>query len=165
MTNDLLSTRPLVTVFGDHDALDVALNDELERRGRITHTITTPLGWLKSVTHAVIRLNTETGEQALRDLASRDIPPTQVVAVCETPIDDAVSERVAELCRRCGETHDITLIWHPPFEPRIADAHNPQNAGIPSPGELAVTIADEVRSQEGRALTAVFASQNFEALD
>lgn len=164
MTNDLLPARPLVTVFGDHDALDVALNEELERRGRMTHTITTPVGWLKSATHAVIRLNTRTGEQALRDLASRDVPPTQVVAVCETSADEAVSERVADLCRRCGETHDITLIWHAPFDPRLLDFHAPRGSGVaPTAGELASTIADEVRSQEGRAFAAVFASQSFEA--
>lgn len=163
MTSELRLDGPLVTVFGDHDALDSALNAELDRRGRCTHTISTPMGWLTSVTHAVIRLNTKTGEQALRDLATREVPATQVVAVCEVPRDDAASAMVDELCRRSGEHHEISLIWHAPFELRIADAHA---AHLPEmildPGELAVTIADEVWHQEMRQLTPSFASQSFE---
>lgn len=163
--SELLTDRPLVTVFGDHDALDAALNEELDRRGRMTHTITTPLGWLKSVKHAVIRINTKSGVQALQDLAYRDVPPSQVIAVCELSRDDATAAQVAELCRRCGDHHDVTLIWHAPFELRIADAHEPQPTGpTASAGELAITIADEVRSQESRAPRPVFVSQNFGTL-
>lgn len=163
MSDLRLADRPLVTVFGDHDALDAALNDELGRRGRNTHTISTPLGWITSVTHAVLRLNTETGVQALRELASRESPPSQIVAVCERSSDDLSSARVADLCRQCGEHHDVTLIWHEPFELRIADAHEVQNAGpIPTPGELAVTIADEVTNQEARVPRPAFATQSFE---
>lgn len=165
MTSELHRDRPLVTVFGDHDALDMALNDELDRRGRSTHTISTPLGWLVSVTHAVIRINSQTGLQALQDLASRDVPAAQVVAVCEASTDDDFSAQVDELCRRCGEHHDVSLIWHDPFALRVADAHDPRIGGPTlSPGELAVTIADEVWQQEDRELHPSFASQNFEAL-
>lgn len=165
MTSDLHRDRPLVTVFGDHDALDTALNDELDRRGRSTHTISTPMGWLVSVTHAVVRLNSQTGLQALEDLASRDVPTAQVVAVCEATSDDAFSAQVDDLCRRCGEHHDVSLIWHAPFELRVEDAHDPRIGGPTlSPGELAVTIVDEVRQQKDSGLHPSFASQNFEAL-
>ncbi len=162
MTSDLHLDGPPVTVFGDHDALDAALSDELDRRGRSTHTISTPMGWLTSVTHAVIRLNTLTGEQALQDLASRDVPATQVVAVCELPRDGATTARVDELCRRCCENHEISLIWHAPFELRISDAHADTKAAmIYDPDELAVTIVNEIWQQETRALTPSFASHNF----
>lgn len=163
MSNDLLMDRPLVTVFGDHDALDAALNDELDRRGRAIHSVTTPLGWLSSVTHAVLRVNSATGVEALRDLASRDAPPTQVVAVCETGVDEALFEQVAELCRRCGEHHAITLIWHAPLELKVDDVYDPCGpAGVSNPLELAISIADEVGYQEARPLAPVFATQNFE---
>lgn len=165
MPSDLHLDRPLVTVFGDHDALDVALNDELDRRGRCTHTITTPMGWLASVRNAVVRLNSAAGVQALEDLASRDLPATHVVAVCETSFEDLTPAEVDALCRRCGTTHAVTLIWHAPFELKVADAHEPA-VGLPtlSPGELALTIADEVWQQEHRALRPSFASQSFHAL-
>ncbi|MET0766344.1 MAG: hypothetical protein ABWY50_01745 [Aeromicrobium sp.] len=163
MTDDLQLGPPTVTMFGTRDALDTALSDELERRGRSTHVVTTPVGWLKSVTHAVIRVDSAAGERALRDLAMHETPPAQVVAVCETPLDDETSARLDRLCRECGVHHEISLIWHPPFEVRLTDSP----AGSPlqpvlAPDELAVTIADAVGDQESHASTPAFASQVFD---
>ncbi|MET0932027.1 MAG: hypothetical protein ABWX74_21100 [Aeromicrobium sp.] len=163
MTTDLQMNMPTVTLFGDRDALDAALSDELGRRGRSTHSVTTPVGWLRSVTHAVIRLDTAAGERALKDLAAHDVPSTQVVAVCETQLDDATSARIDELCRQCGLHHEISLIWHPPFAMRLTDEGAPLPlAAVLAPAELAATIADEVGGQEMRTSGPSFASQVFD---
>jgi hypothetical protein len=161
MTNDLHLHGPTVTLFGDRDALDTAVSDELSRRGRSTHTVTTPVGWLSSVTHAVIRLDTTAGERAIQDLASRDVPATHVVAVCQTPRDAATSARLDELCRTCGEHHEISLIWHAPFD---AGLHTVAALAAVTtvPAELAVTIADEIGHQEAHPFAPSFASQVFE---
>lgn len=163
MTSDLQMNTPTVTLFGDRDALDEAISDELGRRGRSTHSVTTPVGWLRSATHAVIRLDTAAGERALRDLATHDVPATQVVAVCETPLDDATSARLDELCRQCGQHHEISLIWHPPFEVRLTEEGEvPAVQPGLAPGELAVTIADELGDQETRSSSPSFATQVFD---
>lgn len=163
MTSDLQMNTPTVTLFGDRDALDEAISDELGRRGRSTHSVTTPVGWLRSVTHAVLRIDTAAGERALRDLASHDVPATQVVAVCESPLDETVSARLDELCRQCGQHHEISLIWHPPFEVRLTgDGTVPSLEPVLDPEELAVTVADEVGDQETHSSTPSFSTQVFD---
>lgn len=163
MTSDLQMSTPTVTLFGDRDALDAAISDELGRRGRSTHSVTTAVGWLRSVTHAVIRVDTAAGEQALRDLASHDVPATQVVAVCGTPLDDATTARFDELCRQCGDHHEISLIWHAPFELRLTDEGEiPGGAPPLTPDELAVTIVDELSDQETRSSSPSFATRVFD---
>ena len=144
MITDLHLAGPTVTLFGNRDALDTALSDELGRRGCSTHAVTTPMGWLTSVTHAVVRLDTRAGEQAMSDLTSRQIPATHVVAVCATSDDRVAAARLDTLCRRCGDSHDVSMIWHAPF-------------GLPAGGldgalvrtsELAASIADHIGSQD-----------------
>ncbi|MET0932058.1 MAG: hypothetical protein ABWX74_21260 [Aeromicrobium sp.] len=163
MTGDLQMSAPTVTLFGDRDALDEAISVELGRRSHSTHSVTTPVGWLRSVTHAVIRVDTAAGERALRDLASHDVPATQVVAVCETPRDDATAARVDELCRQCGDHHEISLIWHPPFEVRVTDEGAVLDVQpVLAPAELAATIVDEVQAQETRASSPSFTTQVFD---
>jgi hypothetical protein len=167
MTSDLQMNAPTVTLFGDRDALDTALSDELGRRGRSIHSVTTPLGWLTSVTHAVVRLDSAPGERAMQDLALRDVPATHVVAVCETPLDEVTSGRLDELCRQCGDHHEISVIWHPPLEVSVTDdaAGDATAQTVLVPGELATTIADAVGRQETHASEPSFASQVFEPQD
>jgi hypothetical protein len=163
MTSDLQTSRPTVTLFGDRDALDTALSEELGRRGRSIHSVTTPVGWLRSVKHAVIRLDSASGERALRDLAAHDVPATQVGAVCETQLDDETSARIDRLCRACGDNHEISLIWHPPFAVSLDDALAELGVHtVLAPDELAVTIADAVKDQETRASSPAFASQVYD---
>lgn len=157
MTHDLHLSGPTVTLFGDRDALDGALSDELGRRGCSTHSVSIPVGWLATARHVVVRLDTPTGERAMRELAaSSTTPAAHVVAVCETPDDLATADRLSELCRQCGEQHDVSLIWHPPYEPGT-DALG----GVHAPMELAATIADEVGLQEAWATAPSFATQVF----
>ncbi len=158
MSTDLHLSGPTVTIFGNRDALDTALGDELGRRGCATHAVTTPVGWLTSTTNAVIRLDTEAGEHAMADLTSRDIPATHVIAVCATSDDQVSAARLDELCRQCGDHHDVSVIWHSPF-------------GLPTEGldgailrasDLATTIADEIGLQEAWTSAPSFSSKTFE---
>lgn len=160
MTSEIDVQGPTVTLFGARDALDTALSDELGRRGCSTHTVTTPVGWLTSVTQAVIRLDTASGESALHDLMAERRPPAHVVAVCQTS-DEATSARLDALCRACGDSHEISLIWHPPFHVTLDDLTvDPTLEPVLAPGELAATIADEIDHQGSS--DASFASQVFD---
>lgn len=157
MSSDLHLSGPTVTLFGEHDILDEALSQELGRRGCSTHAVTIPTGWLSSVTYAVVRLDTPTGAQAMQDLAATDQPASHVVAVCETPADETTSARFDELCRQCGDHHDISLIWHGPFDLGLDTA----GADV-VPDDLAATIADEIGHQAAWTSAPSFASQTFE---
>jgi hypothetical protein len=157
MITDLHLAGPTVTLFGNRDALDSALGDELGRRGCSTHAVTTPTGWLASVTHAVVRLDTRAGERAMSDLTSREVPATHVIAVCATSDDRVAAARLDDLCRSCGDHHDVSMIWHAPF-------------GLPTGGsdgtlvrasELASSIADEIGSQDTTASAPSFTSRTF----
>ncbi|MCW2840809.1 MAG: hypothetical protein JWR55_2292 [Aeromicrobium sp.] len=162
MSTDLHTGAPTVTLYGDRGELDSALSDELGRRGNTIHRITTPIGWLRSGTHAVIRIDTPAGEHALVQLASQDLPATHVVAVSETPLDDAESTRLGDLCRQCGDHHEVFLIWHPPFVIDVNEAMTlPGLRSVQSPGNLASTVADEVGVQAGRTSRPSFTSQVF----
>lgn len=158
MTADLHLAGPTVTLFGNRDMLDTALSDELGRRGCSTHVVTTPMGWLTSVTNAVVRLDTPTGERAMADLTSREVPATHVVAVCATSDDEVFVARLDDLCRQCGDQHDVSVIWHSPF-------------GLPTEGldgavlrasDLATTIADEIGMQEAWTSAPSFSTKTFE---
>ncbi|MCD9199520.1 hypothetical protein [Aeromicrobium wangtongii] len=142
---DMDMSGPTVTLFGDLDALGGAVSDELSYRGLSTHAVTTPMGWINSVQHAVVRLGTPIGERAFEALAAGGTPPAHVVAVCERSRDDVSTARREKLCRQAGEHHTVTLIWHPPLELRLGDI-GPDLA----PRELAVAIADEVADLAGR---------------
>ncbi|MCL3817271.1 hypothetical protein [Aeromicrobium wangtongii] len=139
MSNDMDMSGPTVTLFGDLDVLGAAVSDELSYRGLSTHAVTTPMGWINSVRHAIVRLGTPIGERAFETLAEGGTPLARVVAVCETSRDDAATARTEALCRQAAEHHAVSLIWHPPLELRLGDI-GPELA----PRDLAVTIADEV---------------------
>ncbi|MFC5676871.1 hypothetical protein [Aeromicrobium endophyticum] len=144
MTTDLHLAGPTVTLFGDRDALGAAISDELGRRGCSTHSVTTPMGWLASVTHAIVRLDTRAGEQALSDLTSREMPATHVVAVCATSDDELAAARLDHLCRQCGDSHDVSMIWHAPFGLPTGSL----DGAMVRASELASSIADHIGSQD-----------------
>ena len=110
------STGTTVTLFGDNDPLDPALGTQLERHGCRTHVVSVPTGWLRSATHAVMRLDTAAGAEALKELSETQQPHSHVIAVCPESIDSSESDRVRDMCRACGMHHDVSLIWHPPLE-------------------------------------------------
>lgn len=143
MTNAPGSTATTVTLFGDSDALDHALSDQLDRRGCRTHSVSVPMGWLRSATHAVMRLDTAAGAEALKELSTTQEPHSHVIAVCPEPVDSSESDRLREMCRACGMHHDVSLIWHPPL-----DAAGPSAKGAASVRDatqaLAATVVDEL---------------------
>lgn len=144
MITDLHLAGPTVTLFGNRDALDAALSDELGRRGCSTHSVTTPMGWLTSVTHAIVRLDTRAGEQAMSDLTSREIPATHVIAVCVTSDDEVAAARLDHLCRQCGDSHDVSMIWHAPFDLPAGGL----DGALVRASELASSIIDHIGSQD-----------------
>ncbi|VXC55311.1 hypothetical protein [Aeromicrobium sp. 9AM] len=131
------STGTTVTLFGASDLLDEALSNQLGQRGCKTHFVTVPSGWLRSATHAIMRLDTTAGAAALEELAETPEPRSHVIAVCPEQIDPAESDRLREMCRACGSHHDVSLIWHTPLG---ADA--PVNRAAAT--ALAVSVADEM---------------------
>jgi hypothetical protein len=155
-------TPGAITLFGDNDLLDRALTTELGRRGRRTHTVSIAMGWLTSASHAIVRLDTPSGAIALRELTKTTHPPAHVVAVCEKPSDERASDRLRELCRRCGEHHDVALIWHPPIQPEPIDQDGTRPVEDLPTGHLAATVADAVEELAAVGHTPSFAARTFE---
>ncbi|MEV7398080.1 hypothetical protein [Aeromicrobium sp. NPDC092404] len=138
------STASTVTVFGDNNAIDHALGTQLERLGCRTHFVSVPTGWLRSAAHAVVRLDTAAGADALRELAETTQPRSHVVAVCPELMDGAESERVRDLCRACGAHHEVSLIWHPPLEANLAHPAGAATDVRAAAKALAASVADEM---------------------
>jgi hypothetical protein len=144
MENTPGSTGTTVTLFGNSDPLDHALSEELGRRGCKTHDVSVPTGWLPSATHAIMRLDTVAGAEALKQLAETRQPRSHVIAVCAEPADTSESDRVREMCRACGMHHDVSLIWHPPLDSDVAaPAGAPSDVGVAT-NALVATVADEM---------------------
>lgn len=132
-----------MTLFGIRDELDQALGAELARRGCSTHIITASMGWLASTTHAVIRLGTPTGDQALHGLAASEAPATHAVAVCETTADPADADRIRSAWAESSGKHRTSFIWHDSFDALRTSLDRT------SLDELASTIADEIFEPTG----------------
>lgn len=143
MTADLQLEGPTVTLFGIRDELDQALGVELARRGCSTHIITASMGWLASTTHAVIRLGTPTGDQAMHGLAASSAPATHAVAVCETTSDAAAADRIRTAWAQSSENHRTSLIWHDSLDALHTSLDRT------SLDELVSTIADEIFEPTG----------------
>jgi hypothetical protein len=152
----------IITLFGDNEPLDRALSEELGRRGSRTHTVSVATGWLSSVTHAIVRLDTAAGAVALRELTTGEHPPAHVVATCEKPEDSLTSDRLSELCRRCGDHHDVALIWHPHLPPEPPRGQRDAPARDLSTGILASTVADAVQERAVTGRAPSFAARTFE---
>jgi hypothetical protein len=150
MTTPLDPSATTVTLFGDNDPLDHAISDQLSRRGVKTHSVSVPTGWLRSATHAIMRLDTVAGADALQSLVETTEPRSHVVAVGIEPTDQSESDRVREMCRSCGTHHDVSLIWHPPLTNRRAP--EPPDSTVVTTNAFAATVADEVmdRAPVGR---------------
>lgn len=138
------ATGTTVTLFGDSDPLDHALSAQLERRGCKTHFVSVPTGWIRSATHAVMRLDTAAGAEALKELADTRQPRSHVIAVCPEPAEASESDRVREMCQACGRHHDVSLIWHPPIGADTgAPAKHPADTKATTEA-LAATVAEEM---------------------
>lgn len=147
-----------VTLFGSNHVLDDALSDELGQRGCRTHRVTVKTGWLSTATDAVIRIDTPAGAEALRDLGSAEHPSAHVVATCTVPLHEHQADLVRDLCRRCGERHDFSLIWHP----SLVQTATASRAGADlSTRTLAATVADELLGQAARDGEPSFSTRSF----
>src|SRR4051812_43193161 len=102
-----------VTLFGDHDALDQAISEELERRGCRSHSVSVQSGWLPSASSVIVRIDTAAGASAVEGLTSADGPRVHLVATCADPAEPLGTERLRRLCEECAATHDVSLIRHP----------------------------------------------------
>jgi hypothetical protein len=137
------STETTVTLFGGSDPLDHALSTQLERRGCRTHFVSVPTGWLRSATHAVMRLDTAAGVEALKGLSTTEQPYSHVIAVCPETVDSSESERVRDMCRACGMHHDVSLIWHPPLDAELPATTSAAAGGVAT-NALAAQVVDEM---------------------
>lgn len=126
---------PTVTLFGERDELDEAIGDELARRGCSTHVITVTMDWLPSTTHAIFRLGTPTGDQAMLDLAATAAETTRIAAVCESSSDATRTEAIQAAWVTSSQGHLAALVWHEPFDVL--------RSGVP---QLAREIADQIYS-------------------
>lgn len=135
---------PTVTVFGDNDALDHALGAQLERLGCKTHFVSVPTGWLRSAAHAVVRLDTEAGADALKQLADTPEPRSHVIAVCPELTDRAESDRLHEICRGCGQHHHVSLIWHPRLDADMTTFGGAPSTLTAATTALAASVVDEM---------------------
>ncbi len=147
-----------VTLFGDHDAIDQAISEELGRRGCRTHSINLETGWLPSTTHAVVRLDTAAGVSALEGLAAAQGHGVHLVAVCENPETTRAADQLRLQCEECGTSNEVSLIWHSPIatdpirpEPREAD---------PPVRHLALAVADEITDQTAGSATPSFSTRS-----
>ena len=147
-----------VTVFGQHDAIDHAISDELGRRGCRTHSVTVETGWLPSATHAIFRLDTAAGLSALVGLTAADEPGVHIVAVCEDPGDQHDVDRMRHLCEACSESHEVTMLWHAPLgvptgQPELGATESPVR-------HLALAVVDEVAGQDRGSPTPSFSTRS-----
>jgi hypothetical protein len=147
-----------VTLFGDHDALDQAISEELGRRGCRTHSISVEAGWLASTTHAVVRLDTAPGASALEGLATAHCQGVHLVAICENPETALAANQLRHQCEECGASNEVSLIWHGPIPaaPLQPDA-DLENRPV---RHLALAVVDEIADQTPGSATPSFSARS-----
>ncbi|MCW2750091.1 MAG: hypothetical protein JWR83_1201 [Aeromicrobium sp.] len=145
-----------VTLFGDHDAIDQAISEELGRRGCRTHSINIETGWLPSTTHAVVRLDTAAGASALRGLTAAQGEGAHVVAICEDPSTSPAADRLRLLCEECSTSHEVSLIWHGP----ITTTPVRPDAADPPVRHLALAVVDEMADQTPGSASPSFSTRS-----
>lgn len=133
-----------VTLFGDRDALDQAISDELERRGCRIHSVSVESGWLASTTNAVVRLDSAAGASALRGLTAASGPGVHLVATCAEPPATLDAARLRHLCEECGASHDVSLIRHGAIVTAPESAADVPELPVRA---LAVAVVDEITEQ------------------
>ncbi len=98
---------PVVTIFADQGPLISEIVEKIRARGARTHTVSVDVGWVDSVSCAVLVLDSTAGMSAMRALS--DLPAEGgaqvVVLMADQPTTDA--ER---LCEGCRERHDLIMM-------------------------------------------------------
>ena len=134
----------MVTIFGDGQEMDQALAAVFDSYGSSTHVVTANTGWLATSDLVVARLDTQAGAGALRDLAQQDVRSSRIVCTCQDPGSDATVDDLAAVCSQCGEKHDVTLLWHPPFVATQLAEGADQPPGQTAIGILATELAEMI---------------------
>ncbi|MBC7592824.1 MAG: hypothetical protein H7288_02600 [Kineosporiaceae bacterium] len=111
----LIGHRPAneAVIFGDGSLLDDNLVEQLGNRGTKASVITVPVGWPNGVELAIVRLDTEAGEDALRDLATQELPATRAICTRQNPQSLNVARAIRDACVECSDRNLVTLLWHP----------------------------------------------------
>jgi len=131
---------PRVTIFGDGSALDHDIAEQLIKRGAEAAIVTVPIGWPDAVKFAVARVDTDAGEDAMRDLASHESSAARVICTCENRQTLALAREIRATCVDCSDQNLISLLWHP----RVGDGDEQQAAGQAiRPDDLAFVVARE----------------------
>lgn len=98
-----------VTIFADYGPLVNEIADEIRARGAATHTISVEAGWIDSVSHALLVLDSAAGMSAVRALCRMSGTSAHVVAlITEDSAVDAVD--AVDLCDWCSEGHDLVML-------------------------------------------------------
>ncbi len=97
---------PTVTIYAHHSPLIARIADEVRDRGASTHTVSIETGWVRTVSRALVVLDSAAGRSAVRGLCEADPHGARVVALLADP-SDAEAE---DLCERCVERHDMVVL-------------------------------------------------------
>ncbi|MGJ9422978.1 hypothetical protein [Aeromicrobium sp. CF3.5] len=95
-----------MTIYARHTPLIARIADEIRARGASTHTVSIETGWVKTVSRALMVLDSPAGMSAARGLCEADPHGTRVVAL----LTDESDVDAEDLCDRCIERHDVVVL-------------------------------------------------------
>lgn len=104
--DDLTARSPTVTIYARHTPLIAAIADEVRARGASTHTVSIETGWVRTVSRALMVLDSPAGMSAVRGLCEADPHGARVVAL----VADDSDVDAEDLCDRCIERHDLVIV-------------------------------------------------------
>lgn len=97
---------PTVTIYASHTPLIAAIADEVRARGASTHTVSIETGWVRTVSRALMVLDSPAGMSAVRGLCEADSHGARVVALVTEESDVSAGD----LCDQCIERHDLVIV-------------------------------------------------------
>lgn len=97
---------PTVTIYARHTPLIAAIADEVRARGASTHTVSIETGWVRTVSRALMVLDSPAGMSAVRGLCDAEPHGARVVAL----LTDDANVDAEDLCDRCIERHDLVIL-------------------------------------------------------
>lgn len=132
------------TIFGDGSPIDHHLVDQLGCLGLEASIITVPIGWPGGVELAVVRLDTASGQDALRDLATQELPATRAICICPHPQSLDEARAIRDLSIDCSNRNLITLLWHPTVGASTKGRYPGKRRHDIRPDDLALVVAREL---------------------
>ncbi|MGA8850825.1 MAG: hypothetical protein WB508_03810 [Aeromicrobium sp.] len=97
---------PVVTIFADQGPLVSEIDTKIRDRGATTHTVSVDVGWIDSVSCALVVLDSTAGMSAMRALS--DLPDSRVNVV--VVMAEEVSPDAERLCEGCRERHHLVTM-------------------------------------------------------